>query len=837
MKLLARIFSDRRPGPCEASLSRSPGAGSGACRPASALALGRLARFSLVAMFAVASALRPAGAAFAAEDGANEVSEPAPAQGGEEPGVARVSYIEGEASYFRADGDDWTAVSVNAPLVTGDRFYSGPKSRAEVQIAPGLYARISSETEVDMLELGPSVSQVRLAIGLAAFNLRRAPGDDNVEFDTPGAALVARAAGTYRVNVDADGNTTVFVRDGEIEAYVGNDRHTLGRGQGATIEGTGQDARLQTTSSSDQDDFDRWATSRTQRVDDSRSYQYVSDDVYGAEDLDEYGTWQEEPTYGPVWRPSYVAPGWAPYTNGRWVWQDPWGWTWVDYQPWGWAPCHYGRWVYTNGFWGWAPGPLIHRPVFAPALVSFFGFNAGGVSVSVGIGPSVGWVPLGWGEPCFPWWGGFGGIVVGRPWWGGWGGPRVVNNVVINQTNITNINVNNVHFTNFDRPNAFTTVTRDGFVSGSMQRSRVPAQQMQQFRPFSGAVPVMPQRQSLPAAAPAVLRSRGGLAPPQTAFQRAAVTLRTPPAAPPKFDQKLALVRSSGGKPLPPAELHTLGSGRPIVPTVQASGRNAVTPRLATQPPSNRPGAQPGQPGSAPAPANARAGEPPWRGLSVEGRSPSGTVSGAAPSTAGSHAAVPRPPASVDARPDVPVSPRAREGSHTPYVARRPAEPGSAGSQPPAERATQGSGAPAAPQGQGHFYSQRQTYKPAVRSESPSSPQVPAPHAESAPAPRPEPHYRSQAPGEQGGGSPPARVHTQQPSTHGTVHEAPRGAPEPHSQVPTMSAPHVQPQSQRVQPQSQRQPQTSTRSQAPPHTSSESHHSAPVGGSGEASSR
>jgi len=49
-----------------------------------------------------------------------------------------------------------------------------------------------------------------------------------------------------------------------------------------------------------------------------------------------------------------VPAGWAPYTNGRWLWDPVYGYSWVDYAPWGWAPFHYGRWVY-NGYWG---GPL-----------------------------------------------------------------------------------------------------------------------------------------------------------------------------------------------------------------------------------------------------------------------------------------------------------------------------------------------------------------------------------------------------------------------------------------------------------------------------------------------
>jgi len=85
--------------------------------------------------------------------------------------------------------------------------------------------------------------------------------------------------------------------------------------------------------------------------------------------------------------------------------RDPfYGWTWVDTAPWGWAPYHHGRWVFVNGFWEWAPGPVLPRPVYAPALVAFLG----GPGVHVGIGPGgpiVGWVALGWGEPCVPWWG------------------------------------------------------------------------------------------------------------------------------------------------------------------------------------------------------------------------------------------------------------------------------------------------------------------------------------------------------------------------------------------------------------------------------------------------
>src|SRR6185437_7861954 len=125
------------------------------------------------------------------------------------------------------------------------------------------------------------------------------------------------------------------------------------------------------------DQFDDWSNNRDQQLLRSRSYQYVSADIYCAEDLDAYGSWVSS-RYGPVW---------APYHAGRWVWEDYYGWTWVDYAPWGWAPFHYGRWFMNGGRgWCWWPGPVRKPYYWRPALVGFFGFGGGGFGVSVGIG-------------------------------------------------------------------------------------------------------------------------------------------------------------------------------------------------------------------------------------------------------------------------------------------------------------------------------------------------------------------------------------------------------------------------------------------------------------------
>ena len=68
-----------------------------------------------------------------------------------------------------------------------------------------------------------------------------------------------------------------------------------------------------------------------------------------------------------VWVPQNVGPAWRPYTMGRWVFTDRYGWMWVSNEPFGWATYHYGRWGFSNRVgWFWVPGNR-----WAPAWVSW----------------------------------------------------------------------------------------------------------------------------------------------------------------------------------------------------------------------------------------------------------------------------------------------------------------------------------------------------------------------------------------------------------------------------------------------------------------------------------
>src|SRR5262249_27429851 len=178
-----------------------------------------------------------------------------------------------------------------------------------------------------------------VATGTTTFRLGHPPRAEQIEFDTGNVAVVPRDGGSYRVDVDPNANrTTVTVWTGGADLHTGDQSVGLDAGHSATIDGTGDDARIAFGDAPSPTEWDQWELARNERIERAPSYRRVSTNVYGAEDLDDAGTWSDDRSYGPIWRPTHVEAGWAPFTQGRWVWEDPWGWVWVDDAPWGWAP-------------------------------------------------------------------------------------------------------------------------------------------------------------------------------------------------------------------------------------------------------------------------------------------------------------------------------------------------------------------------------------------------------------------------------------------------------------------------------------------------------------------
>ncbi len=436
----------------------------------------------------------------------------------EGPTPPRLARMNGEVSFWRPGADDWAPAQINTAFAAGDRLFVASGGEALVEIVSRAEVRVAGDTELGVASLETGYLQLEIPSGRAALDLQRLPDGQRIEVDTPNGAFMIDRAGYYRVDVADD---TVFTvrRGGEAAAIPADGEETTVReGEQVVLRGT-ESASIVTNRAPAPDEWDasieQQYASRPARA---QSAQYIPPDVAGADDLDRHGEWRSTQEYGQVWVPRDVGPDWAPYTTGRWTYDPYYEWTWVDDAPWGWAPYHYGRWVNYDSYWGWAPGPVIARPVYAPALVGFVG--APGINISVNIGaPFFGWTALGWGEPCLPWWGPRG--FRGRPYWGGWGGRRYVNNVYVDNRRI--VNVNDIRrYRNFDARNGVVGIGRDRFGRGRNDFVRLGRNDVRNLQPIRGTLGVRPASSSL------VAREGRGRRPPERMRNRTVVGTRTP---------------------------------------------------------------------------------------------------------------------------------------------------------------------------------------------------------------------------------------------------------------------------------------------------------------------
>ena len=400
------------------------------------------------------------------------------AQAPEQPGgmidppgtVARLNLAQGAVSYAPAEAagptgnQGWTPAELNRPLTSGDRLWTGRQARAELHIG-STAVRLSEQTSLDFLALDDDTTQLRLAQGTIRLRVRALFAGQRLEVNTPNLAFVISKPGDYRIdatpatNVNA-GITRVVVQSGAGVIYGdGAAQVNLGKQQQASFSGT--QLTPAGPGAATADSFDLWALERDRREDQSVSARYIPRETIGYQQLDSHGDWRQDPTYGAVWLPRAVPVNWAPYRVGHWSWISPWGWTWVDDAPWGFAPFHYGRWAQIGPRWGWVPGRLAPRPVYAPALVAFVGGHSGGVNWNISLGqasspqPGLGWFPLAPDEAFRP------SYRVS---------PRYVDNV--NHNIVVNNNVTNVY--RYQRqPEAVTAVSALDFARGHRVRGNL----------------------------------------------------------------------------------------------------------------------------------------------------------------------------------------------------------------------------------------------------------------------------------------------------------------------------------------------------------------------------
>jgi hypothetical protein len=532
---------------------------------------------------------------------------PPPDQADPPSRVGRLNYMSGTVSFRPASVEEWTEATLNYPLTTGDHLWTDRDSGAEIHIGSAVL-HLADQTAFAILNLDDRMAQVSLTQGAINVNLPRLSPDETFELDTPNGAIVLLRAGSYRVDVNGDANSTALVvRTGDAEVTGGGQALPVHAREMLRFAGSDQ-LSTEALAAPGADEFDRWCMDRDRREDEAirASASYVPRDMIGAGDLAGNGVWRNDPMYGAVWVPARVPVGWAPYRYGHWAFVRPWGWTWIDDMPWGFAPFHYGRWaVVGGGGWVWVPGTMVARPVYAPALVAFVGGSGFSMAIGVGGGGVAAWVPLGPRE-------------IYRPYYH-------VSDAYVRNVNVTHVtNVNVVNVTNVTYVNrTYVTAVPQGTFTGARPVGaavvRVSPEAMGRAQTMN-TMDVRPVRESYMGHAPQPGQRFG--APPAQVTQRQVVVRQAPPesgrpmggvrvAEPPR-----QFGRPSGGQPGGQSGGQGVRPGQPANNTPAPQVENSRPPRndrpgnvYNGRQPTNNPPNQPANVGN-PQPDNARPRRP-----------------------------------------------------------------------------------------------------------------------------------------------------------------------------------------------------------------------------------
>lgn len=315
--------------------------------------------------------------------------------------VARVSIVEGDAKVRRSGSDEWEKVTNNLPVVEGDEIVTSEDARLEIQFAKNQHARLDENSYLKLT--GLKDEGIALSLSLGSLSVRVIDFDPSrgfFEIDAPKATIAIQRSGRYRIDAGREGDTEIraaVTADGEARIYTESSGFTLRGDRTARIfvDGSRSGEYESADARGVSDDFEVWVAGRedfiARRLTSASFGKYYDDDIYGAEELDDYGEWMNTPEYGYVWRPNRIATAqysdWSPYRYGSWRFMRPYGWVWVNDEPWGWATYHYGRWVYHRGNWVWAPYGYYrpNRSWWWPAYVSITIVN-----------DNVCWYPLGY---------------------------------------------------------------------------------------------------------------------------------------------------------------------------------------------------------------------------------------------------------------------------------------------------------------------------------------------------------------------------------------------------------------------------------------------------------
>lgn len=234
-----------------------------------------------------------------------------------QPYAARVDRVDGSVGIARVQDqdkeEDWAEATLNTPVTVGDRIYARDGSRASIALTGRNFVRLEPGTSVDVLSLEDHRTQLALRSGVALFDVGALESDDFYEVATPCGAVDFTQPGLYQIGMDGE-NAIVSVLSGLAQVVGQDGSGYITKGQVLTLAGTAAAEAVAAKLAPDLagqivDGYyrDRYPSTYDGRYHDydaylsdpdyydpyqsSASYQYLSADIPGINDLDTYGDW------------------------------------------------------------------------------------------------------------------------------------------------------------------------------------------------------------------------------------------------------------------------------------------------------------------------------------------------------------------------------------------------------------------------------------------------------------------------------------------------------------------------------------------------------------------
>jgi hypothetical protein len=319
--------------------------------------------------------------------------------------VGRITHLEGTLSRYADDQDDWVDTAQDAPVGTQDRLYTAAESRAEIILPNNTWIRMDGDTEIQIVTLGANFTEMDISVGTVRLYNKSSTAE--IKTTTPFGHIITPAGAAVDLSVYDDG---VMVTALKNQAYFVHNpsatRHEVQAGAGAIFADTQQVSAEQGDMAPAWGQWNQqmdalWAM-RTRTIGESAAYlpPELQNDAYA---LDTNGRWEQvyyEGGHYRFWRPVHVHAGWTPFSSGVWSmwWGDQ---VWIPHEPFGYVTHHYGNWIFTAGYWYWAPP--VTRIMLQAGLPLFhigFGWYPGRVAW-IHTTAYVGWFPLAPYEPYF----------------------------------------------------------------------------------------------------------------------------------------------------------------------------------------------------------------------------------------------------------------------------------------------------------------------------------------------------------------------------------------------------------------------------------------------------